>query len=851
MTQKINLSDYTQPDFWADTVELNFDIQKEFTLVTNTTTYIKNSNTPHSRLILNGVNMELLDLKVNGQKREEVISAEQLTLEDLPQEFTLTSTVKIKPDQNLTGEGLYRSGKILCTQCEAEGFRSITLHQDRSDVMSSYSVRIEADKKLFPYLLSNGDLKDSGDLEQGRHFAIWQDPHKKPSYLFALVAGDLEKITDNFTTQSGRKVALEFFVDHGNGDKVDHAMRSLKNAMRWDEEKFGLEYDLDTYMIVAVDSFNMGAMENKGLNIFNSAYVLAKPETATDQDFYGIEGVIGHEYFHNWTGNRVTCRDWFQLTLKEGLTVFRDQEFSSDMNSRSVKRIEDVMVLKSHQFPEDASPLSHPIKPKSYIEINNFYTATVYEKGAEVIRMIQTLLGVEGFRKGMDLYFKRHDGQAVTTEDFVAAMADANQCDLAQFSLWYDQNGTPEVDIKTEYKNGQFKATISHTTKFNREAQSLHFPFAFSLYSEAGELMHEEKSFQITSNPQIVVVDNINSEPVPSWNEGFCAPVKINYEYSFEQLTMLMGHCRDEFNRYDAAAQCSLKQIKAVEEQLKKGESPVLSSAFETAYRELLTDKKSDPAFLGYALSIPSLKMVNDAREKYNFDQLPAAIEFIKETLAKKLNDELLTLVHELREVGEFKVDANAMGRRALKHQCLNLLAAQGHYEPIFEIFSSATNMTDEFGCLKLLATKDNEFRTKALDKFYQKWKHETLVMQKWLGAQASARDCSVEVMERLEQVDVYDKQVPNLLRSLVGVFINSNQLNLHQRDGSGYRYACKKILEVDKFNPQIAARLAKGLSVRTKLDAERKALLEAQLDKMLKEDLSKDLFEVVKTNLE
>ncbi|MEE2672008.1 MAG: aminopeptidase N [Bdellovibrionota bacterium] len=855
MAQKILLKDYTQPDFWAEEVNLRVDIYDDYTIVENTTEYIKNENTEGFNLYLNGQDLELLEAKINKNTVEVSHNADgDISFSELESKFTLYTKVKIYPEKNLTGEGFYRSGDIYCTQCEAQGFRRITFHQDRPDVMSSYTVTLVGDKERFPFLLSNGDRIDSGSLDDKRHFATWKDPHKKPSYLFAMVAGDLELVKGEYTTMSGRKVSLEFFVDKGNGDKCDHAIESLKNAMKWDEDRFGLEYDLDTYMVVAVDAFNMGAMENKGLNIFNSAYVLAKAETATDSDFQGIEGVIGHEYFHNWTGNRVTCRDWFQLTLKEGLTVFRDQEFSSDMNSRAVKRIDDVKGLKAHQYPEDASPLSHPIKPKEYYEINNFYTATVYEKGSEVIRMIHTLIGEENFRKGMDLYFERFDGMAVTTEDFVKAMADASGKDLSRFRNWYDQNGTPKVNISTNFKGGKLHVLFTHETKFNNKDSSLCFPFHFSLYSSEGEVLYKDHNFVIDQNPQSITIDNLPENPIASWNEGFSAPVKFETNYSFKDLAMLMAKCEDNYNRYEFSQLAILKQTDDLVNQAKRGETLKCNEQFMEAFKALLVNEALDPALKAYAISLPSLKEYNDGKDRFDFDHAPKAIKFLKSHLAQTFEDELLTLAQKSHSTGAFKLDGESMGYRAIKHQCLSILSSSDSakaWDFISEVYENANNMTDEIGALKLLAITENPRRSKALDKFYQKWKGETLVMQKWLSVQALAEDASFETIESLAQLEIYDNKVPNLLRSLIGVYLVHNVTKLHQEDGSGYRFACEKIAEVDKFNPQIAARLAKSLAVIKKLDAGRAELLTRALEELkASPGLSKDTLEVVSNNL-
>ncbi|MDP7322177.1 MAG: aminopeptidase N [Bacteriovoracaceae bacterium] len=861
-TKEIFLKDYKTPNYWVNNLDLAVDIHDDHVIVYAETVYEQNEEHKQNDLQLHGVDLELLSVKINDEKLDANsyhVNETGLFLSQLPQKFTLQTMVKIKPEENFTGEGFYKSGNIYCTQCEAEGFRRITYFLDRPDVMTSYRVRMTAQKERFPKLLANGNMVESGELEAGRHFAVWEDPFKKPSYLFAMVAGDLAVVDDVFKTKSNREVKLEIYVDHGNEHKCDHAMRSLKNAMKWDEDKFGLEYDLDIYMIVAVDSFNMGAMENKGLNIFNSSYVLANKETATDKDFAGVEAVIGHEYFHNWTGNRVTCRDWFQLTLKEGLTVFRDQEFSSDMLSRPVKRIEDVKGLRGHQFPEDAGPLSHPIKPKSFVEINNFYTATIYEKGAEVIRMIHTLLGEDGFRKGMDLYFKRHDGQAVTTEDFVAAMADANNVDLEQFKVWYDQNGTPKLEIQTNYNEQaqQFEVKINQKAKLNNsEFSALHMPFHLSLYAQDGtnfSLAHEGK-LELKDKESTFVFDNITSEPIASFNENFTAPVIVDYNYSQEQLCTLMVYCKDEFNQFNAAQKLAELEIHSLVAQAHAQESFQVSSRFIEAYGELLKNESLDDAFKAYALSIPGVKAINDKSEKFDFDFLPQAIGFLEKVLADEFFDVLSELIQKLEQNGEFSLSSKAMGERSLRNFALSLLVksqTNEAYDLVYNTYKNASNMTDKFSALKILANKNNKYRDQALSDFYEQWKHETLVMQKWLNVQASSDDMTLDKMQQLESLEIYNPKVPNLLRSLIGIYGAYNINSFHRNDGSGYQYYTDKIIEVDKYNPQIAAGMCKRLNFLKKLDDIRAKHLCAQLQRIKAiSDISNDTYEVVEKNL-
>lgn len=859
---EIFLKDYTQPDFWTKSIELCFEILETKTIVTSILSFQKNLNTESRVLFLNGVDLELISIHMNNAEmnsEDYKIEAEGLSFTSAEDAFTLTTVVEIHPYQNLSCEGLYRSGSILCTQNEPEGFRKVTFYQDRPDVMASFVTKIIANKSKYPYLLANGNKIDSGDNLDGTHFCTWEDPHKKPSYLFALVAGDLAVVKDSFTTQSNREVALEIFVDKGNEDKCQHAMDSLKDSMKWDEEVFGLEYDLDIYMIVAVDSFNMGAMENKGLNIFNSAYVLAKKETATDRDFQGIQAVIGHEYFHNWTGNRVTCRDWFQLTLKEGLTVFRDQEFSSDMLSRSVKRIEDVTALRSHQFVEDAGPTSHPIQPKSYIEMNNFYTATVYEKGAEVIRMVHTLLGADNFRKGLDLYFERFDGKAVTTHDFITAMADASGVELDQFQGWYDQNGTPVLDVTTQYdqENKKFSIQITQSAKLNSsKIESLHMPFHISLYSYSGEKLEIAQDGKLELKESITTLEfsDIEEKPVISLNNNFTSPVIVNYDYTNTELYTLMSFAQDDFNRFDACERVYFSLISKLIKDVKEQKELVLDQEFLSAFRELLKDNSLDPSFKAYALDFISLGEYNNSLKSFDLENSDKVIRFILNTIGIEFQNELLDLLNTLHTKDEYKLDHISMGKRALKSVCMKYLMASRTstaIDAIYNVYLNATNMTDEFNTFSLLVKSENPYREKVRMSFFTKWQRETLVMQKWLSAQVVASDTSIEVMKELESSPVFDEQVPNLLRSLVGTFGSYNLLNLNKADGSGYAYFADKIIAVDKFNPQIAAGLAKRLSHVSKLDDTRKALLKKELNRILQtEGLSNDTLEIVELNL-
>ena len=850
--QTIYLKDYKKPSYRLSDLELNFDIYDDYVIVDSLAHYTQEVA---EDLILYGVDLELESLKVNDTNYTDYsLDKDQLILKNLPKEFVLEIQTKIYPEKNHTGEGLYRSGDIYCTQCEAEGFRRITYFMDRPDVMTKYKTIIRADKKRFPILLSNGNMVESKDLENGRHSAIWEDPFNKPSYLFALVAGDLAVVCDSYKTKSGRDVKLEIFVDHGNENKVPHAMESLKNSMKWDEDRFRLEYDLDIYMIVAVDSFNMGAMENKGLNIFNSAYVLADQKSATDTDFQGIEGVIGHEYFHNWTGNRVTCRDWFQLTLKEGLTVFRDQEFSSDMGDRSVKRIEDVRGLKSHQFVEDQGPLTHPIKPKSFVEINNFYTATIYEKGAEVIRMIHTLLGEEKFQKGMDLYFQRHDGQAVTTEDFVAAMSDASQKDLEHFKVWYDQNGTPRVKVSEMYEDNELTLVFEQIVQTNNEKYDcLHFPFYFSLYTKSGERLEEVK-FEFDQVVKTLSFKNLTSKPVLSLNENFCAPVIVEYNQSLDDKIVLMKFCQDDFNRYNATQELLKNELSRLEELAKSDLKLEVNDNVIEAYKALLLDEKIKDAFKAFALSFPTLVELNNEAASFDFNARKEALAFLKVEIATKLEDVLIQMNESLGVDKEFKLNPASMGKRSLRLLIWFLLAKLDkslHFDELVKLYKSANNMTEQLGYLNIILSAEIPNKEELNQDFFNQWKHETLVVQKWLMTQALREDITLEKMKELECLKEYNPKVPNLLRSLIGRFGMFNTSAFHAADGSGYQYFGDKIIEIDSFNPQIAARLAKTLNFSEKLDNDRRD----QLIKVLKDiqshsNLSNDLKEVIEKNL-
>ncbi len=796
------------------------------------------------------------------------VDDEGLTIFQVPDQFTLESEVLIKPQENTALEGLYKSGGMFCTQCEAEGFRKITWYLDRPDVMSRFTTTIVADRQRYPVLLSNGNPLENQSLDDGRHRVRWEDPFAKPAYLFALVAGDLRSIADQFTTASGREVALRIYVEPENIDKCDHAMVSLKNAMRWDEERYGREYDLDIYMIVAVNDFNMGAMENKGLNIFNSKYVLARPDTATDSDFQGIEGVIAHEYFHNWTGNRITCRDWFQLSLKEGLTVFRDQEFSADMGSRGVKRIEDVRMLRAHQFAEDASPMAHPVRPDSYMEINNFYTLTVYEKGAEVVRMQHNLLGAAGYRKATDLYFARHDGQAVTTDDFVACMAEAGGRDLQQFKRWYSQAGTPQLRVSGSYDEPSQSYTLTleqscPATPGQEQKLPLHIPLAVGLLDQQGrdiplQLQGESKPqgssrmLEMRQEVEQFTFINIARSPVPSLLRGLSAPVKIHFDYSDAELMFLTSHDSDGFNRWNAAQTLTqriiLGRVAAPESSLPEG--------FVDAFRAALTDGTSDEALLAEVLTLPAESYLGEQMEVVDVAGIHQARQGLKRELARTLRGELLQRYQEGKAQREYSLDHASMARRSLTNLCLNYLMQLDEQEiRSFAVaqYHSADNMTDALAAITLLVDRPGEESAALLEDFYSRWKQDPLVLDKWFTLQAiSSRSDALEQVKDLMAHPDFSITNPNRVRSLIGAFCSANPVRFHAADGAGYRFLADRVLELDPLNPQIASRMLRIMARWRRYDAGRQALMKAQLERIVASDgLSRDVYEIASKCLE
>ncbi len=856
--------DYIQPSHQISQIDLTFDLNDTETTVTavSKVKQMQDSNT----LVLDGEGLTLQAIKVNGVDWQDYTQQEaSLEIRQLPEEFELTIVTLINPEANSALEGLYKSGGAFCTQCEAEGFRRITYYLDRPDVLAKYTTKVIADRSQYPFLLSNGNKVDQGEAENGRHWVKWEDPHPKPAYLFALVAGDFDVLRDKYVTKSGRNVELEIFVDKGNLDRANHAMVSLVNSMKWDEERFGLEYDLDIYMIVAVDFFNMGAMENKGLNVFNSKFVLANDQTATDTDYLGIEAVIGHEYFHNWTGNRVTCRDWFQLSLKEGLTVFRDQEFSSDLGSRSVNRINNVRIIRGPQFAEDASPMSHPIRPEKVIEMNNFYTLTVYEKGSEVIRMMHTLLGEDGFQKGMKLYFERHDGTAATCEDFVSAMEDASGVDLKQFRLWYSQSGTPTVKVNSEYnaENNTYSLSITQVTEpthDQKEKQPLHIPFDVELYAQDGSVMPLQCNgspvanvLDITEAEQTFVFENVTEKPVPSLLREFSAPVKLEYDYSDEELVFLMSNATNEFARWDAGQIMMAKYIRDNVVRIQNGQEVELSDVVIDAFRGVLLNDTLEPAFVAEMLSLPGHNEVSGWYKTVDVDAVAKVLKGFKVILAKELEDELSATYHTLNQT-EYTISHEAIGKRALRNTCLSFLAFTDQGNELAEKqYKQANNMTDTIAAMNAANSAGLACREAQMSDYSNKWKHDGLVMDKWFMLQGCnpAKD-ALEVIKQTMNHEAFSLKNPNRTRNLIGGFLNNNPVNFHDKSGAGYRFAGEILRELNSSNPQVASRLIDPLLKFRKYDEERQVLIRKELEQLKAMDnLAKDLFEKVSKALE
>ena len=869
--------DYRVPDFLIDTVHLSFVLGEEETRVEARLAMRRQPGTDpalRAPLVLSGEELELLEVEVDGRAlsaEEFRAEPEQLTIDSLPDLFELRTLVRIHPEQNTALSGLYKSSDNFCTQCEAMGFRRITYFLDRPDVMARYSVAIEADKARYPVLLSNGNRIEQEDLSGGRHRVLWEDPFPKPSYLFALVAGDLQCQAGSYETMSGRDVKLEIWVEPQNVDRCDHALRSLQRAMKWDEEQFGLEYDLDVYMIVAVGDFNMGAMENKGLNVFNSKYVLALPETATDDDYEAIEAVIAHEYFHNWTGNRVTCRDWFQLTLKEGLTVYRDQRFSEDMSSEAVVRIANVKQLRSRQFPEDEGPMAHPIRPESYISMDNFYTATVYEKGSEVIRMYEALLGRDGFRKGMDLYFDRHDGQAVTCDDFRLAMEGASGRDLSQFERWYRQAGTPRLRAQGGFdsESGRYQITLSQDypeTAFEimgaAEREALHMPVRMGLLGSDGAALPvvlegetgaagTSRVLELTQAEQTFVFEGLEEAPIPSLLRGFSAPVKLEMDRPDADYVTLMSHDEDPFNRWDAGQRLALDLLVRSAGALGGGEDAPDLSGFEEAWGRVLEDEGLDGSLRAQALVLPAERIVAQEMGIIDPDAIHSAREAMVRALATAHRASLWAIYRRLAPETSYRHDKGQIDRRRLRNVAWSVLGSTGDEEVIeaaWAQYRDADNMTDAQAAFVVLADQDHPHRDRVIDAFYERWSEDPLVLDKWFSIQATSKrgDTLERVGDLLRHAD-FSLTNPNRVRSLIGAFCSGNQVRFHRSSGEGYVLLADQVLALDESNPQVASRMASIFNDWRRFDEERQAKMQTQLERVAASHApSKDVYEIV-----
>ncbi|MGE8414985.1 MAG: aminopeptidase N [Pseudomonas sp.] len=876
----IYLKDYQAPEYLIDETHLTFELFEDHSLVHAQLVMRRNParGAGLPPLVLDGQQLELLSVSLSDQllgAADYQLDDSHLTLHPGSASFTVDTSVRIHPESNTALEGLYKSSGMFCTQCEAEGFRKITYYLDRPDVMSKFTTTVVAEQHSYPVLLSNGNPIASGPGEDGRHWATWEDPFMKPAYLFALVAGDLWCVEDTFSTMSGRDVALRIYVEPENIDKCQHAMTSLKKSMRWDEETYGREYDLDIFMIVAVNDFNMGAMENKGLNIFNSSAVLARAETATDAAHQRVEAIVAHEYFHNWSGNRVTCRDWFQLSLKEGFTVFRDAGFSSDMNSRTVKRIQDVAYLRTHQFAEDAGPMAHAVRPESFIEISNFYTLTVYEKGSEVVGMIHTLLGAEGFRKGSDLYFERHDGQAVTCDDFVKAMEDANGVDLTQFKRWYSQAGTPRLAVSESYDAAAktYSLTFRQScpqTPDKVEKQPFVIPVELGLLDSKGSAIALRLSgeataqgtsrvISVTATEQTFTFVDVAEQPLPSLLRGFSAPVKLSFPYNRDQLMFLMQHDSDGFNRWDAGQQLAVQVLQELIGQHQQGQALAMDPRLVTALGTVLADESLDQAMVAEMLSLPGEAYLTEISEVADVDAIHAAREFARRQLAEHLFDALLKRYQANREVSRvtaYVAESEHFARRALQNIALSYLMLTRKPEALaaaIEQFDSADNMTERLTALAVLVNSPFEAeKAHALAVFAENFKDNALVMDQWFSVQAgSPLPGGLERVKALMQHPAFNIKNPNKVRALIGAFAGQNLINFHAADGSGYRFLADLVIQLNGFNPQIASRQLAPLTRWRKYDSARQALMKTELERIRASgELSSDVFEVVSKSL-
>jgi aminopeptidase N len=869
----IYLKDYQSPHFVIEQTNLRFDLFEDYAQVDSRLVMRRNRDQHvnyEGPLVLVGQQLELLAIKVDGAlltADDYCLEDESLTIYKLSDSFELEISTRNEPQNNTALEGLYKSGGMFCTQCEAEGFRRITFYLDRPDVMSVFTTEVIADKTKYPILLSNGNAVAHNDLDAGRHSVSWHDPHRKPCYLFALVAGDLMVKEDSFTTMNGRDVELKIFVEPQNIDKTDYAMDALKRSMKWDEDKYGREYDLDIFMIVAVDDFNMGAMENKGLNIFNSSCVLANPQTATDASYQRIEAIVAHEYFHNWSGNRVTCRDWFQLSLKEGFTVYRDAQFTADMNSAAVKRIEDASIMRTVQFAEDAGPMAHPVQPDSFMEISNFYTVTIYEKGAEIVGMIHKLLGAKGFRKGSDLYFDRHDGQAVTINEFVSAMEDANGISLTQFKRWYKSAGTPVVDVDSYYDTSAKTYTLTFKQSceeaflipielglIGQDGQELKLKLAPGLINKRGA--YQQGIFQLTEKEQVLVFTDVKEEPVPSLLRDFSAPIKLHYEYTRDQLLFLMQHDSDGFNRWDAGQNLALDVIFEVMQQLAEGTELTVDVRLISAYRNVLKRNDIDHSMLAKMLLLPSISYIAETQAEIDLHAIHQARSHVQTVLAEALADDLAKLYESLNVQQAYSPEPKQMAQRGLKNAALSYLLKTGHKkycDLALAQFEASDNMTDSMAALASLVNSEHGPQAEAaLQSFYQKWQAEPLVVNQWLAVQAgSAEYGNIENIKKLLEHEAFDIKNPNKVRSVIGTFAGQSLINFHSVDGSGYQLLADKIILLNSLNPQIASRLVAPLSKwRRYVDSQGQQMRQQLQRIMAQEDLSKDVYEVVSKSL-
>ncbi len=867
LPQTIYLKDYKVSPFVIEKTDLVFDLANDYTRVIATLSILRNplSDEQSADLVLHGSEgLDLQSVAVDGQPLLEGAysrGSESLTISGLAQRAVVTTDVLIKPQDNTTMMGLYRSRTLYCTQCEAEGFRDITYYLDRPDVMSEFTTKVIADKTQYPVLLSNGNPIERGEVDGGRHFVTWHDPFKKPAYLFALVAGTLSCVEDSFTTMSGREVTLQIFVEEKDLDKCAHAMLSLKHSMRWDEEAYGREYDLDIFMIVAVDDFNMGAMENKGLNIFNTSAVLANPKTTTDASFQRVEAIVAHEYFHNWSGNRVTCRDWFQLSLKEGFTVYRDSQFSADMNSATVKRIEDVSYLRTHQFAEDGGPMSHPVQPDSYMEINNFYTLTIYEKGAEIVGMIRTLLGPDIFRKGSDLYFDRHDGQAVTIEEFVKAMEDASGRDLSQFRRWYKQSGTPQLAVSSSYDAADRTLTLDFAqscpaTPGQAQKQPFVIPVKLGLVGASGDLPLNQAGdteivYDVSQTHQQLIIENIDEAPVPSLLREFSSPVKLDYAYSKDQLIHLMANDSDGFNRWDAGQKLSFELLEKLTADSHQQRPLEMDNQLVDAYRSLLSDASLDPAMVALMLQLPSEAQLHEEAAVIHAEAIHSARNFVRQALADALNQEFLAVYQRHNIEQNYAPDASQIGRRSLKNTALSylMLVDRIGVDLASEQFERADNMTDKATALSCLVNcpAAGQKAESALQQFEQQYHDEALVMNLWLQVQAAnSQPGGLQRVEALEAHASFTLGNPNKIRSLIGGFCNANLVNFHNPDGSGYEFLKQRILTLHSRNPQVAARLMTPLTRWKKFPEPNSSQMRGALQVIADERrLVKDIYEI------